>query len=87
MSICTYKHLYLLYFIILDKNKYYVQTQIILATQKPNLKDPNTTQRNPFVACIVFLYWVLKVSTPFFQKKERRQTVEATAPHSHNPSK
>ena len=56
MSIFTYKSLYLMCFIILDKNKYYVQTQIILATQKPNLKDPNTTQRNPFVACIVFLY-------------------------------
>lgn len=86
MSISTYKSLYLMCFIILDKNKYYVQTQIILATQKPNLKDPNPTQRNPFVACIVFLYWVLKVSTSFFQKKERRQYQDSrgqSQPHNH----
>ena len=55
MSISTYKSLYLMCFIILDKNKYYVQPRIILATQKPNLKDPNSAQRNSFVACIVFL--------------------------------
>ena len=51
-----YEVIYLVYFTNYHQNNIYVQTQTTLATQKPNLRDPNTTRHSPLVACIVFLY-------------------------------
>ncbi len=55
MNFFMYEVIYLVYFTNYTKNKYYVQTQIALATQKPNFRDLNTTRQSPLVACIVFL--------------------------------
>ena len=64
-----YEVIYLVYFTNYTQNKYYVQTQIALATQKPNLRDPNTTRQSPLVACLVFPILSANCdSTSFFQK-------------------